>query len=128
MEDLDKLAADFAAGGYEPDGAELEHDQVAAGHHHGEEQPAPTHAHRAGVRRFAHRGREVEIVTHYEVRIDGERWDQHLEVLDDGTVTYHGLPQYAIPSAVELVSRVIDYEEDAPEDLRAAFRDARKEA
>jgi hypothetical protein len=42
-------------------------------------------------------------------------------------VTYHGLPQYALPSAVELVRTVIDYEEDTPEDLRAALRAAREE-
>jgi hypothetical protein len=30
-------------------------------------------------------------------------------VLDNGAVHYHGLPQYAVPSAVELMKRVIDY-------------------
>jgi hypothetical protein len=59
------------------------------------------------------------------VTIDGEVWDQHVEVLEDGSVTYHGLPQYAVPSAVDLVRRLIDVEEDTPEDLRAAFRAAR---
>jgi hypothetical protein len=127
MEDLDKLAADFAARGYDADGAELEKDQHAAGHGHGDDQPAATHGHGEGVRRFTHRGHAVEIVTRYEVAIDREPWDQHLEVLDDGSVTYHGLPQYAVPSALDLVRKVIDYQEDAPEDLRAAFRAAREE-
>ena len=40
MEDLDKLAADFAARGYEPEGAELEHDGMAAGDTHDHEPPA----------------------------------------------------------------------------------------
>ena len=128
MEDLDKLAADFAARGYEPDGAELENDEPTATHIHSHDQPAATHGHGEGVRRFTHRGHEVEIATRYEVKIDGGLWDQHLEVLDNGSVTYHGLPQYAIPSAVDLIRKVIDYEEDAPEDLRAAFRAAREEA
>jgi hypothetical protein len=127
MEDLDKLAADFAACGYEADGAELERNQQAAAHGHGDDQWAATHGHGEDVRRFTHRGHEVEIVTRYEVAIDGEPWDQHLEVLVDGSVTYHGLPQYAVPSAVDLVRKVIDYQEDAPEDLRAAFRAAREE-
>jgi hypothetical protein len=113
---LDQLAADFAARGYAPDGAELQ-DAEAAGH---------THGHGDGVRRFSHRGHRVEIVTHYSVTIDGEPWNQHLEVLDDGSVSYHGLPQYATPSALDLIRTVIDYEEDAPEDLRAAFRAARE--
>lgn len=127
MEELDKLAADFAARGYEADGAELEKDQPAATHGHGHDQPAATHGHAEGVRRFTHRGHDVEIVTRYQVTIDGELWDQHVEVLDDGSVTYHGLPQYAVPSAVDLIRKVIDYQEDAPEDLRAAFRAAREE-
>ena len=127
MEDLDKLAADFAAGGYEPDGTELEDEQPSATHPHGHAQPARTRGHGEGVRRFTHRGHEVEIVTRYEVTIDGERWAQHVEVLDDGSVTYHGLPQYAIPSAVDLIRKVIDSDEDAPKDLRAAFRAAREE-
>jgi hypothetical protein len=42
-------------------------------------------------------------------------------------VTYHGLPQYAIPSAVDLIRTVIDYDEDTPEELRAAFRAAQEE-
>jgi hypothetical protein len=67
MEDLDKLAADFAARGYEPDGAELEKDKPTATHTHGHDQPAATHGHGEGVRRFTHRGHEVEIVTRYEV-------------------------------------------------------------
>jgi hypothetical protein len=129
MEDLDKLAADFAARGYEPDGAELENEQHTGTPTHAHEHPPATHGHGhgEGVRRFTHRGHEVEIVTRYEVTIDGELWDQHVEVLDDGSVTYHGLPQYAIPSAVDLIRKVIDYEEDAPEDLRAAFRAAQEE-
>jgi hypothetical protein len=120
MEELDRLGAEFAARGFEPDGAEIAHD----GHDHGQE---PTHGHGAAVRRFTHRGHDVEIVTHYAVTIDGRAWDRHLGVLDDGSVTYHGLPQYAVPSAVDLLRAVIDYQEDAPEDLRAAFRAAQEE-
>jgi len=125
MKDLDKLVADFAARRYESDGAELESEQPTATHTNAHDQAAATHGHGEGVRRFTHRGHEVEIVTRYGVTIDGEPWHQHVEVLDDGSVTYHGLPQYAIPSAVDLIRKVIDYEEDAPEDLRAAFRAAR---
>jgi hypothetical protein len=126
VEDLDKLAADFAARGYEPDGAELE-DVQGGDHGHGREHPL-THGHGPGVRRFTHRGHEVEIVTRYEVTMDGEPWNRHLEVLDDGSVAYHGLPQYAFPSAVDVIRTVIDHREDTPKELRAAFRAAREEA
>jgi hypothetical protein len=93
MEGLDKLAADFAARAFEPDGAELEDDQPAAPHGPSHPQPGATHGHGEGVRRFTHRGHLVEIITRYEVTIDGEPWDRHVEGLDDGSVTYHGLPR-----------------------------------
>jgi hypothetical protein len=125
MEELDRLAADFAARGFEPDGADLD---AGASHHHAHDDATASHAHGAGARRFTHRGHEVTIVTHYQVTIDGEPWDQHVGVLDDGSVVYHGLPQYAVPSAVDLIRAVIDYEEDAPAELRDAFRAAREEA
>jgi hypothetical protein len=127
MEELDKLAADFADRGYVADGAELEDGPVARRHEHGHGEPAPTDGHGGGVRRFTHRGHEVEIVTRYQVTIDGELWDQHVEVLPDGSVTYHGLPQYAVASAVELIRTVIDYGYEVPDDLREAFRAAREE-
>jgi hypothetical protein len=127
MEELDKLAANFAAGGYEAEGGALEEARATAAHQHGQDGPDATHAHGDAVRRFTHRGHEVEIATHYEVTIDGRRWDQHLGVLNDGSVIYHGLPQYAVPSAVDLIRTVIDFEEDTPEDLRAAFRAAQAE-
>jgi hypothetical protein len=133
MEELDKLAADFAAGHYAAGGAELEGAPAGAPHQHGQEhqhghgEPAATHGHGEGIRRFTHLGHEVEIVTRYEVTIDGQPWDQHLEVLPDGSVTYHGLPQYAVPSAVDLIRTVIEYGYEVPEDLREAFRAAREE-
>jgi hypothetical protein len=127
MDDLDKLASDFVAGGCEPDGTELGDSEGAAAHEHGHDQPAPTHGHGETVRRFTHRGHRVEIVTHYEVKIDGKPWERHLGVLNDGSVVYHGLPQYAVPSAVDLIRTVIDYQEGTPEDLRAAFRAAQEE-
>ena len=46
-------------------------------------------------------------------------WDQHIEVLDDGNVVYHGLPQYLVPSAVDMVRAVIDSSYEAPEEIRS---------
>jgi hypothetical protein len=61
------------------------------------------------VRTAQHRGHEIRIETRYRVTIDGKELDGPFEVLDNGAVHYHGLPQYAVPSAIELVKRLVDY-------------------
>jgi hypothetical protein len=120
--ELDALIEDFAASGYAPGGAELDDDHPSPhGHDHG-------HGTHGNVRRFEYRGHQVEIETHYAVTIDGEPWRGEMSVRLDGTVTYHGLPQYAVPSAVDLVRGVIDTAYEAPEDVRDAIRAAREEA
>ena len=116
VEELDSLIQRFIESGYAPDGAEIEGEHPEHGGHD-----------RDGVRRFEYRGHEVEIVTHYEITIDGEAWEGHVIARLDGTVTYHGLPQYAVPSAVALVEAVIDTTYEAPEDVRAAIEAAREE-
>ena len=123
VEELDALIQGFVESGYAPAGAELDDDHPPAhGNGHGHGRGAE-----AGVRRFDYRGHEVEIITHYEVTIDGEPWDGHMVVRVDGTVTYHGLPQYAVPSAVDLLRGVIDTAYEAPEDVLEAIRAAREE-
>jgi hypothetical protein len=121
VEQLDALIREFAASGYAPAGAHIADDHPPTpGHGHG-------HGPDAGVRRFEHRGHQVEIVTRYEITIDGEPWQGQMAVRIDGTVTYHGLPQYVVPSAVDLLRGVIDTAYEAPEDVREAIRAAREE-
>jgi len=130
-ERLDRLIQSFASGGYGADGLEVEGgDEGHHGHEHGGHDHPEGHGGHGGpsVRSFQHRGHRVEIVTRYEVTIDGEQWDQHIEVLDDGNVVYHGLPQYLVPSAVDMVRAVIDSSYEAPEEIRAGVRAAREEA
>ena len=69
------------------------------------------------VRRREYRGHKIEIATRYEITIDGESWDQHVQVLDDGTVHYHGMPQYQPLSLVNLMERVIDVGYAAPQEV-----------
>lgn len=92
---------------------------------HGEHQaPGVTRT----VRTVIHRGREIRIETTYQVTIDGEPLKGMLEVLGDGRVHYHGLPQYALPSAVDMVRRVIDYFGSKPpvaDDLSTLIEQAR---
>jgi len=117
---LDELIRRFADGGYAPAGADIEDDRPGGhGHAHGSE---------GSVRTFTHRGHAVSIVTRYDVVIDGEPWKQHIQVHNDGSVSYHGLPQYVVPSAVDLVRGVIDHSYEAPEAIRALIRAAQEEA
>jgi len=74
--------------------------------HHGEHSE---HGVTRTVRTAVHRGKKIRIETTYRVTIDGEPLDGMLEVLDNGLVHYHGLPQYALPSALDMVRRVVDY-------------------
>jgi hypothetical protein len=115
---LDELIRRFAEGGCAPTGADIEDD------------PHDGHAHATdgSVREFTHRGHAVSVVTRYDVTIDGERWDQQIQVQNDGNVTYHGLPQYVVPSAVDLVRGVIDHSYEAPEEIRSAIRAAQEDA
>jgi len=74
-------------------------------HHHGD----GGHGESVTVRTATHRGHAIRIETRYRVTVDGNELTGPFEVLDNGAVHYHGLPQYALPSAVELVKRIIDY-------------------
>ncbi|MFL6130280.1 MAG: hypothetical protein ACJ73E_14600 [Mycobacteriales bacterium] len=73
-----------------------------------------THDHGAGdgtstsVREFEHRGHRARIETTYRITIDGQPLVGHVEVLPSGQVHYHRFPQYAPPSAVDVVKAVID--------------------
>lgn len=74
------------------------------GHMHGQ-----SHGQSHGnVRRFEHAGHQIEIETHYRITIDGQEFPDQLHVADDGTVHYHGYPQYRSPSAVDIVKRIAE--------------------
>lgn len=61
------------------------------------------------VRTAEHRGHRIRIETTYKVTVDGRPLRGPLEVGADGSVHYHGLPQYVVPSAVDMVRLAIDY-------------------
>ncbi|MFC7245297.1 hypothetical protein ACFQO7_22720 [Catellatospora aurea] len=93
------FTAALRAGGYGlPDPAAAGH-----GHAHGVDGVS------TGVRTAIHKGREIRIETTYKITIDGKPLQGGLEVLDNGAVHYHGLPQYALPSAIDMCKRVLDY-------------------
>lgn len=52
-------------------------------------------------------GHEVVIETHYRITIDGTEFKDHLTVDPNGSVHYHGLPQYSAPSAVDVMKAIV---------------------
>lgn len=112
---LGELLSKFVADGCLPDGAEID-DVEASSHGEGH------HGHSGGesVRVVQYRGHEIRVKTHYEVTIDGEPWQRPMQVMPDGSVVSHALPQYVVPSALDLVRAVIDQGYEAPAEIRAA--------
>lgn len=83
------------------------------GAHGGPETHAAPGAHDNGhgmvsVREAMHRGKHIVVKTTYEITIDGEPLAEHVGVANDGSVHYHGLPNYAFRSMIDLVRKVID--------------------
>jgi hypothetical protein len=74
--------------------------------------PQPHHAGTPGeslsVRTVQHGGHTIRIETRYRVFIDEHLFPDPIHVGNDGTVHYHGLPQYSVPSAVELGKLIVD--------------------
>ena len=60
------------------------------------------------VRQTDYEGHRIVIKTHYEVTVDGVPLSGHLMVTDSGNVHYHPIPNFTVPSAIDLVKHVID--------------------
>lgn len=104
---LDELLAPLRDPRYrlDPSGA----DSAGIGSAHGHHPPV-------SVRRTEHAGHEIQIETTYRVFIDGQEFPDPISVTDDGRVHYHGLPQYSMSSALELLKVIVDNlaEEELP--------------
>lgn len=60
------------------------------------------------TRSARYQGRKIKIKTTYRIEIDGEPLTLHTVVTDDGKVHYHGLPNYAFSSALDMAKAIID--------------------
>lgn len=69
------------------------------------------------IRQTKHKGKQIIIKTDYEITIDGKLFENHLMVDDKGRVHCHGLPNYAYPSMLDLIKRLIDAELEQSEDI-----------
>ncbi|MFD0274367.1 hypothetical protein ACFVHB_10725 [Kitasatospora sp. NPDC127111] len=75
------------------------HDHMGGmGHHAG---------HSSSVRTAEFEGRQIKIVTTYEVTVDGKPLTAGLDVDDDGMLSCHGLPAYQFTSALDTVRELI---------------------
>jgi len=66
-----------------------------------------THGHDS-VREIDYKGHHVVVKTTYDVTIDGKPFQADLGVTNGGDVHYHGMPNVAFASALDLVKAVID--------------------
>ena len=60
------------------------------------------------MREDVYKGHHITVMTSYEVRIDGKLFKGQLSVTNAGNVHYHGIPNVAFASAIDLVKAVID--------------------
>jgi hypothetical protein len=96
--DLSELLAPLVAEGHDISGG-----IAPQPHHHG-----GTPGESVSVRVVEHGGHRIRIETTYRVFIDDQLFPDEIHVSNDGTVHYHGLPQYSVPSAVELGKLIVD--------------------
>lgn len=87
------------------------------GGHQGHAAPA--------VRVAIHKGHRIEVKTTYEVRVDGKKVAMPFAPEQDGSVSYHAIPNIAFHSAMDLVRCVIDV---FPADFPAGKRATRPKA
>lgn len=72
----------------------------------------------SSTRTDSYNGFEIEIVTTYDIKVNGKRFEPHVHVMNNGHVHYHPLPNYSWASAVDFVRQLID---SFPEDF-ASFQ------
>ena len=60
------------------------------------------------MREIDYKDHHVTIETTYKIKIDGKPFKGELSVSNAGSVHYHGIPNVAFDSAVQLVQAVID--------------------
>lgn len=61
------------------------------------------------TRSLSHKGHHIEIVTTYEITIDGKKLRTHAMVDNEGKLWCHAIPYISFSSATEMVRNIIDY-------------------
>lgn len=79
------------------------------GSHHAKHKKSFT-----STRTALHHGRKIKVKTTYRIEIDGEPLTLHTSVTNDGKVHYHGLPNYAFASALEMAKAIVDAARHVP--------------
>ena len=92
----------------------LREDEAALGLPNAPDKGTEPHLHdghgdgHTSVRSVDYRGRTLRVETTYRVFIGDDELAESFHVLDNGKVTYHGLPAYSSPSAIDLLKMVVD--------------------
>jgi hypothetical protein len=60
------------------------------------------------VREADHNGHHIVVRTAYRIEVDGRPVTGHIDVSNEGTIAYHGLPNMSFDSTVDLVKMLID--------------------
>src|SRR5581483_7423088 len=75
------------------------------------------------VREATYGAHHIMVRTTYQIEVDGKPVQGHILLSNDGSVQYHGLPNYSFASAVDLVKQLIDaYPDDFPAPARGRRR------
>jgi len=66
------------------------------------------HRHSVVTREAEYKGHHIWVQTTYQASVDGKSLMGHLGVTDAGDVHYHPIPNLSLPSAIDLVKKIID--------------------
>lgn len=77
----------------------------------------------ASMREDEYKGHKITVKTTYHIEVDGRPVTGHIDVSNEGTIAYHGLPNVSFDSAVDLVKMLID---QFPDDFPGPPKNARK--
>jgi hypothetical protein len=75
------------------------------------------------MREDEYKDHKITVKTTYHIEVDGRPVTGHIDVSNEGTIAYHGLPNMSFDSAVDLVKMLID---QFPDDFPGPAKSARK--
>jgi hypothetical protein len=75
------------------------------------------------IREADYKDHKISVKTTYHIEVDGRPVTGHIDVSNEGTIAYHGLPNMSFDSTIDLVKMLID---QFPDDFPGPAQKARK--